>query len=238
MFDLVAGQTTHVPSTPGVPIVVSTTVQAAALGVIFAVSLAATGTIPSVAPIMAFVAEAPVDPPPPPPPPPSTPQPAAAPRVSAAAAPIESPRTIEPEPVVAPAPEEAAAGSLEGVPTNVGGVMPTVVEGPPPPPPPPAPQVVRRIGGDLKVPALLHRVEPIYPDMAVFSHVAGIVLLDAVVDATGHVQKMTVIKGHPLLADAAMNAVRQWEYAPLLLNGNPIPFELTVTLSFHLTTSE
>jgi outer membrane biosynthesis protein TonB len=65
----------------------------------------------------------------------------------------------------------------------------------------------------LKAPALIRRVEPIYPDLAVFSHIAGVVLLDAVVDATGHVQTITVLKGQPLLATAAIDAVKQWEWS-------------------------
>lgn len=58
---------------------------------------------------------------------------------------------------------------------------------------------------------------------------------DGIVEESGIVKRLTVLKGHPLLAQAAIEAVKQWQYAPLLLNGNPIPFALTVTLRFHLS---
>ena len=151
------------------------------------------------------------------------------------AAPVEAPHSIEPEPVAAD--DGGLPGGVEGgILSGVTGIIPTVVEAPPPPPAPPRTEP-RRIGGDLKAPGLTHRVEPLYPLIAQFSHIQGIVLLDAIVDANGLVQSVTVIKGHALLTAAAIDAVKQWQYAPLLLNGNPIPFELTVTLVFHLSES-
>jgi protein TonB len=221
------------------PIVISSVIQSTVLAAVAIGSLmAATATLPSVSPLMAFIAEMPSAAPPPPPPPPpiqsgSVMRPATA--ASLAAAPVEAPHSIEPEPVAAD--EGGLPGGVEGgILTGVTGIIPTVVEAPPPPPAPPRTEP-RRIGGDLKAPGLTHRVEPLYPLIAQFSHVQGIVLLDAIVDANGLVQSVTVIKGHSLLTAAAIDAVKQWQYAPLLLNGNPIPFELTVTLVFHLTES-
>ena len=139
------------------------------------------------------------------------------------------------------------AGSADGVPGGVeGGVLGGVVGGvvggliaadlPPPPPPPPAP-VERgpvRVGGELKAPRLLERVEPEYPPLAVRAQVQGVVILEAVVDRQGRVEDVSVLRSIPLLDRAAIAAVRQWQYSPLLLNGQPERFVLTVTLNFSL----
>ena len=61
----------------------------------------------------------------------------------------------------------------------------------------------------------------------------GVVILDAIVDDRGRIQSLKVLRGHPLLAKAAIDAVQQWEYEPLKLNGTATPFELTVSLWFH-----
>jgi TonB family protein len=90
-----------------------------------------------------------------------------------------------------------------------------------------------RIGGQLQAPALLKRVEPIYPAIAQMASIDGIVILDAIVDEHGRVQSLKVLRGHPLLAKAATDAVQQWAYEPLKLNGTPTAFELTVSLWFH-----
>ena len=95
---------------------------------------------------------------------------------------------------------------------------------------PPAPV---RIGGQIMAPALLHRVEPIYPAIAAAAQVTGLVILEAVVAADGCVQSVKVLRSrHPLLDKAAVNALEEWRYSPLVLNGIPTPFVLTVTFSF------
>ena len=113
------------------------------------------------------------------------------------------------------------------------GSLPTVVEGPPPPPPPPVSHEPVRIGGQVQAPALFRRVEPVYPMIAQAAAIDGVVILDAIVDERGHITSVKVLRGHPLLAKAAMTAVEQWEYEPLKLNGTPTAFELTVSLWFH-----
>jgi len=112
------------------------------------------------------------------------------------------------------------------------GSLPTVIEGPPPPPPPVSREPVR-IGGQLQAPALLKRVDPIYPYIAQAASIDGVVILDAIVDEHGRIQSVKVLRGHSLLAKAAIDAVQQWEYEPLKLNGTPTAFELTVSLWFH-----
>ena len=85
----------------------------------------------------------------------------------------------------------------------------------------------------MQAPALVKRVEPIYPAIAQLAAIDGVVILDAIVDEHGRVQSLKVLRGHPLLAKAATAAVQQWEYEPLRLNGTATPFELTVSLWFH-----
>jgi protein TonB len=102
------------------------------------------------------------------------------------------------------------------------------------PPPPPPPAKPRRIGGDLQAPALLHRVDPDYPGVAVAGKVSGTVILEATVNEAGAVTDVKVLRSIILLDQAAIKAVKQWRYQPLMLNGQAVPFILTVTLTFSL----
>ncbi len=70
--------------------------------------------------------------------------------------------------------------------------------------------------------------------LAVRARVQGVVILEAVVDREGRVERVTILRSIPLLDAAAVAAVRQWRYSPLLLNGTPERFVLTVTVSFSL----
>jgi protein TonB len=135
----------------------------------------------------------------------------------------------------------SSAGALGGVEGGVaGGVVGGIVGGivspvPPPPPPPPSPvtAAVVRIGGKITAPALLHRVEPIYPDVASMAQLTGLVILEATVGTDGCVDSVKVLRSrHPLLDRAAQDALMQWRYSPLVLNGTPTPFVLTVTFNF------
>lgn len=85
-------------------------------------------------------------------------------------------------------------------------------------------------------PTLVERVAPEYPPIAVQARVQGVVILEAVVDLYGRVEDVRVLRSIPLLDKAAITAVRQWRYSPLLLNGPPERFVLTVTVSFSLAT--
>lgn len=239
MFDLFTGKVQHVPSTPAIPILVSTSIQGTALAAIALMSLlVASRELPAVPDVLAFVAEMPAVAPPPPPPPPAQASPPAALKavqpVSAFAAPIEAPAEIAPEPVGTAIAEVGVPGGVEGgIATGIVGSLPAIVEGIPPPPPPPVSQEPVRIGGQVQAPALLKRVEPIYPSIAQMAAIDGIVILDAIIDEHGRVQSLKVLRGHPLLAKAATDAVQQWEYEPLKLNGRPTAFELSVSLWFH-----
>ena len=186
-----------------------------------------------------FVAPLEVAPPPPPPPPPPAGARAvvrAAPRIQTQAqqgfvAPIEVPNEIKPEEGLDLGVEGGVAGGVEGgVP---GGVVGGVVGGLPSEAPPPPARVVR-IGGQIAQPKLIRQVKPVYPDLAVQSRVSALVILEAEVDTRGHVKTVKVLRGHPLFDEAAMEAVKQWRYQPLLLNGEPTGFILTVTVNFNL----
>ena len=241
MFDLITGQTRHIPSKPGVPILISMSAQLALVGAIVVPVLFFAGALPEVPTMMAFVAEASAPPPPPPPPPPAakSPGPASAkPAPSPGAAPVEPPSTIQPERPN----DEGDIGVPGGVEGGIpGGVLGGVVGGlpgdipPPPPPDPPPPRAPVRVGGQIQAPALVSKVDPIYPEVAVSARIRGVVILEANVDRDGHVVDVKVLRTASRLLDhAAITAVRQWQYRPLVLNGSPEPFVLTVVLTFNL----
>ena len=88
--------------------------------------------------------------------------------------------------------------------------------------------------GEVKPPRLVRRIEPAYPDIARLSQVQGIVILEATTDIYGRVAAVRVLRSISLLDAAAIDAVRQWVYEPLLVNGRPRPVTFTVTVSFVL----
>jgi protein TonB len=92
-----------------------------------------------------------------------------------------------------------------------------------------------RIGGQLTAPALLRRVEPVYPDLAANAQLTGLVILEATVGTDGCVDAVRVLRSrHPFLDRAAVEALKQWQYSPLVLNGIATPFVLTVTFNFSV----
>ncbi len=250
MFDLIAENTERpfLKSAPA-PRILSIALHVGIATFIVAIPLLTiTSALPDAPSMMAFVADASAPTPPPPPPPPaaraaSKPEPATprpTPSANAFAAPVEAPSAVQPEAPgdatrsaagggVANGVEGGAVGGIDG--GTVGGIVGGVVAAPLPPRPPAAPV---RIGGQIKAPAILHRVEPQYPNIAANAHVSGLVVLEAAVDIRGGVQSIKVLRpGHPLLDREAMTALKQWRYTPLVLNGIPTPFVLTVTFNFH-----
>ena len=95
-------------------------------------------------------------------------------------------------------------------------------------------EVPVRAIGEIKPPKLIKKVDPVYPETARQARVQGVVVLEAVTDIYGRVQKVTVLRSVPLLDEAAVIAVRQWVYEPLILNGKPRPVIFTVTVNFRL----
>ena len=205
------------------------------LGALVIIPLMAADVLPTPPAMMAFAVAAP--PPPPPPPPPPAPA-AAVPKVqpvqaNPAAAPIEAPSEIKPESSVAATAAEGVAGGVEGgVPGGVvGGVVGGLPEAPPPPPPPQAPV---RVGGNIRAPQKRKHVNPVYPPIAQSARVQGVVIIEATIGPDGKVKDAKVLRSIPLLDQAALDAVRQWEFTPTLLNGVPVPVIMTVTVNFTL----
>jgi protein TonB len=91
-----------------------------------------------------------------------------------------------------------------------------------------------RPGGEIQAPRRIRGSAPVYPDLARRAHVEGKVVLECVIDTDGRVTDLRVLTGHPLLADAALDAVRRWEYIPTRLNGQAVRVILTVTVRFGL----
>jgi len=102
------------------------------------------------------------------------------------------------------------------------------------PAPPPSVRAPIRVGGKVKPPRGLYTPAPQYPVIAKQTRVQGVVQIDAVLDVDGSVIEMKVVSGHPLLIQAALDAVRQWKYEPSYLNGQPIAVELIVNVTFVL----
>jgi TonB family protein len=115
---------------------------------------------------------------------------------------------------------------------------------PPPPPPPPAPGAAVpgvtdplspvRVGGNIPEPRKRVNVNPVYPQIAKQARVQGIVILECTIDTRGRVTNLRVLRSIPLLDEAAVTAVRQWEYEPTRLDGRPVPVIMTVTVNFML----
>jgi protein TonB len=84
----------------------------------------------------------------------------------------------------------------------------------------------------VQSPALLYRVDPVYPPTALAAKIGGVVIIEAIVDEGGRVRSAKALRSHPLLERSAIEAVQQWRYSPMVLNGEPQTFVLTVTLTF------
>lgn len=157
---------------------------------------------------------------------------------SVSAAPIVAPTTIAPERDIEP-PGVVTPGALPdsgGVNTGVPGGFSTALQPaplPPPPPPPPPPTIVRA-GQGVQVPRRIVNVVPVYPVMARNSRVEGQVILEAVINERGGVERIKVLRSVMLLDAAAIDAVRQWRYTPTLLNGVPVSVLMTITVQFSL----
>jgi protein TonB len=80
---------------------------------------------------------------------------------------------------------------------------------------------------------LYKKVEPIYPQIAKQAHVQGTVILAMVIGKDGTIENLHVVSGHPLLRNAAMDAVKQWRYHPYILDGEPVEVDTTVTVNFN-----
>ena len=191
------------------------------------VPLLATDVLPAPwQPMEEFILAGPTPPPPPPPARRIEAMPAADPN----AAPREAPEGISPEMPVEP------RGAFE-VDT------PSIVAGPgdietilaPPPEVKAAPPEPIRVGGTIRQPQKVRNVDPVYPQLAILSRIEGVVIIEATIGPDGKLLDARVLRGHQMLEQAALVAVRQWEFTPTLLNGVPVPVIMTVTVRFTLS---
>lgn len=148
--------------------------------------------------------------------------------------PVTEPVALPPDTpsLVADPPADFVAHGGTGVPTDAFDPVGDSVVAPPPPP-------VRRdpvpVGGVIRPPTRVVYVQPVYPQMAIAARIEGTVILQAVIDEKGSVRELRVLRGHPLLDDAAIQAVTRWRFTPTLLNGTTVPVVMTVTVAFTLT---
>ena len=144
------------------------------------------------------------------------------------AAPLAVPDGIRPEPLIEPSNDTAPVES--GV-VGSGNSDSVIADPVPPPPPPPSPV---RVGGNISPPRRVIDVAPVYPPIARAARVEGVVILEAVIGEDGGVRDVRVLRSIPLLDAAAVEAVRQWGFTPTLLNGEPVPVVMTITVAFRL----
>jgi TonB family protein len=95
-----------------------------------------------------------------------------------------------------------------------------------------AKMVPLRVGGKIRAPNKIKDVKPVYPSIAQSARVSGVVMIEATIGPDGKVLDAKVVRSIPLLDQAALDAVRQWEYTPTLLNGVPVPVLITVAINF------
>lgn len=91
-----------------------------------------------------------------------------------------------------------------------------------------------RLGGKVMAVKILNLVQPVYPPLARQTRISGTVRLHAIIGKDGAIEELEVISGHPLLQQAALDAVRQWRYQPTLLNGEPMQVDTTIDVLFAL----
>jgi protein TonB len=149
-----------------------------------------------------------------------------------------APHEIGPERVTPPTAPSTGDGPEIGDVPSVGD-MPTGVGSTIEPPAPPTPRVVAptapvRVGQGVREPRKIVDVTPVYPALALSVKVEGAVILEAVINERGVVERLRVLKSIPLLDAAATDAVSRWRYTPTLLNGTPVAVLMTITINFTL----
>jgi len=138
-------------------------------------------------------------------------------------------------------PDMSSVGMSGGVPGGVaggsmGGVLGGVIGGMGGAPPPPKPKQSGpvRVGGNVQAARIINRIQPVYPPLARQTRISGTVRLHAIIGKDGTIQQLEVLSGHPLLQQAALDAVRQWRYQPTLLNGDAVEVDTTIDVIFSL----
>jgi protein TonB len=228
----------------GTTTAISFILQALLVGVLVLIPLIFTEALPKQQ-LMTFL----VAPPPPPPPPPPP-----------AAAPVKIVKQIQSDLVngqlrtptkipqkvqmikedEAPPPEMSTGGVVGGVPGGVpggqmGGVIGGIISSTPVAVPKVATPQRVRVSLGVSQGLLVKRVQPNYPPLARQARIQGTVLLQAEISKDGTIENLRLISGHPMLAPAAIEAVKQWRYRPYMLNGEPVAVETQVQVNFTLS---
>jgi periplasmic protein TonB len=221
--------------------VLSFLLQMALVGVLILIPLIYTDALPK-SMTMTFLVAPP--PPPPPPPPPSAPVKVVKVQSEVINGQLRTPTKI-PQKVQMIKEEEAppdlgAGGVPGGVPGGIpggstGGVMGGILSSTPVAVPKVATPQRVRVSTGVATGLLLRKVQPNYPPLAKAARIQGHVLLQAEISKDGTIQNLKLISGHPMLAPAAIEAVKQWRYKPYLLNGEPVAVETQVDVIFSLS---
>jgi len=213
--------------------------EAVIVGIMVLIPLLFTEALPKAQLMMALVAP---PPPPPPPPPPAEVHIVKQVQTDLVNGQLRTPTKI-PKKVEMIKEEEAPppmTGVVGGVPGGVpGGQMNGVIGGIISNAPMAVPKVATptriRVSQGVTAGLVIKRVNPVYPPLARTARVQGSVLLAAVIGKDGTIQNLHVVSGHPLLTQAALDAVRQWRYKPYILNGEPVEVDTQVTVNFTLS---
>jgi periplasmic protein TonB len=228
----------------GATTAISFVLQALLVGVLVLIPLIFTEALPKTQ-LMTFLV---VPPPPPPPPPP----PAAAPvRVvkqiqsdlvnGQLRTPTKIPQKVQMiKEEDAPPPEMSTGGVVGGVPGGIpggqmGGVIGGIISSTPVAVPKVATPQRVRVSLGVSQGLLIKKVQPNYPPLARQARIQGTVLLQAEISKDGTIENLRLINGHPMLAPAAIEAVKQWRYKPYMLNGEPVAVETQVQVNFTLS---
>jgi len=223
-------------------VIVSSVFQVVFLAILILIPLIYTEALPKT--MMATMLTAP-PPPPPPPPPPAVAQVV---HIKPQAHLMDAGKLVQPKVIPREtkiikedAEPDMAVGMTGGVPGGVaggsmGGVLGGVIGGMGGAPPPPKPKLngPLRVGGNVQAARIINRVQPVYPPLARQTRISGTVRLHAIIGKDGTIQSLEVMNGHPLLQQAALDAVRQWRYQPTLLNGDPVDVDTTIDVIFSL----
>jgi periplasmic protein TonB len=225
----------------GLTTTISFLFEAMLLGVMILIPLLFTDALPKTQLLTLIVA-----PPPPPPPPPP------------AAAPVHIVKQVQTDiingqlrtPTKIPkkvemikedeAPPPVMAGVVGGVPGGMpggqmGGVIGGIISSTPVAVPKVAAPTRVRVSQGVTEGMVLRRVQPNYPPLARQARIQGDVILQAEISKEGAIENLRVMSGHPMLAPAAIDAVKQWRYKPYFLNGEPVAVETQITVKFSLS---
>jgi len=227
----------------GMTTTLSFVLQALLVSILILIPLLYTEALPKQQ-LMTFLV-APPPPPPPPPPPAATPiKPVKVVQSDIMNGELRTPTKIPKKVEMikeeeAPPPVMSAAGVVGGVPGGVpggqmGGVIGGIISSTPVAVPKVATPQRVRVSQGVSQGLLVRKVQPAYPPLARQARIQGAVVLQAEISKDGAIENLRLLSGHPMLAPAAIEAVKQWRYKPYYLNGEPVAVETQITVNFTL----